>query len=396
MPRWACVGKSPWPHLDTSKTMDTTKARKLFEEYAPAMAYVCVRNPDGTEGIGSAFHVGDGVFVTARHVVDQKEILEVATTENQFVPAKPEKQSPEAGLRFVTPQSFAGTRKLIAGPFFHPDDKVDVAVFVTEKSDQPVVHLGSHLDDWLGTQLVLTSAVVMGYPPVPMSTGPVLIAARAEINAIIDPYHAPHPRFILSAMSRGGFSGGLALSELNFALGVITESLGRNAEPVELGFLSVLSIEPIYACLSAHKVLPEIQKKTWGDMNFWDDVSIHFSDAGIAGAQFDGKRYTSGGDIAGTERENSLVVRVRCSHSAVQDLALEAVKKLAATWEETLLTEHDTGAIEVRWPALPERHDAILDARAARLKIGSHLQDLMSSATDVLLDNGYRKYGTAW
>lgn len=52
----------------------------VYEKYSGAMAYVAVEGADGQIGIGSAFHVGEGVFVTARHVVDGKKITEVGTT----------------------------------------------------------------------------------------------------------------------------------------------------------------------------------------------------------------------------------------------------------------------------------------------------------------------------
>jgi S1-C subfamily serine protease len=54
------------------------------------MAYVAVRGKDGQEGIGSAFHVGDGVFVTARHVVEEKAIREIATFARTHVPLEGE------------------------------------------------------------------------------------------------------------------------------------------------------------------------------------------------------------------------------------------------------------------------------------------------------------------
>jgi hypothetical protein len=43
--------------------------RELYHRYGCCMAYITVEK-DGDENIGSAFHVGDGVFVTARHVVE--------------------------------------------------------------------------------------------------------------------------------------------------------------------------------------------------------------------------------------------------------------------------------------------------------------------------------------
>ena len=50
------------------------------------MAYVDIRKLDGSRGIGSAFHVGDNVFVTARPVVENNEIIEIKITEPAGIP----------------------------------------------------------------------------------------------------------------------------------------------------------------------------------------------------------------------------------------------------------------------------------------------------------------------
>jgi hypothetical protein len=50
------------------------------------MPYICAEDKEVKRGIGSAFHVGEGVFVTARHVVEHKQILEVRLTEALGLP----------------------------------------------------------------------------------------------------------------------------------------------------------------------------------------------------------------------------------------------------------------------------------------------------------------------
>lgn len=69
-------------------------------------------------------------------------------------------------------------------------------------------------------------------------------------------------------MPRGGFSGGLVITEDGFALGVVTQSLLMNREETELGFFTVLSVEPIYVCLAHHKLLPVCQRDGYAAM--WD------------------------------------------------------------------------------------------------------------------------------
>ena len=49
--------------------------RQLFRHYGPAVAYVEVESSDGDRGIGTAFHVGGGIYVTARHVVEGQTII---------------------------------------------------------------------------------------------------------------------------------------------------------------------------------------------------------------------------------------------------------------------------------------------------------------------------------
>lgn len=225
--------------------------RRSFEQYADAVVYVAVENPDGTPAIGSAFHVGHGVYVTARHVVDGVKITEVGSAFNLDVsvwepdPANPERLPGRAINRM--------RQKIVTkGPFFHPDPRMDVAVFEMDGIKGPAVPLGGHLDDWIDSRgLILAPVTVMGYPPIPLS-GPVLVTTRAEVNAIVDPITGGGPLFLLSCMARGGFSGGLAHCDWGdggFALGVVSRSLLMNNKAEELGYFAVLTIEPILVCL---------------------------------------------------------------------------------------------------------------------------------------------------
>jgi hypothetical protein len=118
---------------------------------------------------------------------------------------------------------------------------------VGDKPQDKVDHIpiGGHLDDYLGEELVLSKAMLMGFPPVPRTTAPVVVAVETEVNAVIDRYDGPHPHFVISAMPRGGFSGGPVFSEYGFLLGVMTDSLYNGEQSYELGFASVISVEPL-------------------------------------------------------------------------------------------------------------------------------------------------------
>jgi len=237
--------------------------RELFEKYAAAVAYIAVERSDGRQHVGTAFHVGAGVFVTARHVVEGFKILEISTTID-WSPPEPSKlvalprQDGEA-------TSFDARRGTIrAGPYFHSDPSVDVAALLVDGIVAPTIPLGGHLDDWLNDEaFILREVLIMGYPRVPLANKNVLVATRAEVNAIIDPYIGKHPRFIVSSIARGGFSGGPCLIEWDFALGLVTNSLLIDDKPAELGYMSVITVEPILECLGHNGIMPKELATLW-------------------------------------------------------------------------------------------------------------------------------------
>lgn len=238
--------------------MTHDKKRSLFEKYSSAVVYVEVEHQDGTRGIGSAFHVGDGVFVTARHVVEHKRIRSIAANEVTL-----EAKAERGGGRAVA--HGGGEAARWEGPFLHPDSRVDVAALVVHGVDCAVLPLGAHLDDWIGSEFVLTAVVMMGYPPIPHARSPILVAVSGEVNAVVDLYSAPNARFVVSQVARGGFSGGPAISEYGFVLGVVTDSLVEGDKSVESGFCSVLAVEPILDCLEHHKIMPQSIREFWSD-----------------------------------------------------------------------------------------------------------------------------------
>jgi hypothetical protein len=267
--------------------MDTKTANQMFRKHAAAVACIEVADKNGDLGVGAAFHVGDGVFLTARHVVEGMSISSIHSTEMLLLP--PEEAYPDLSDEQIEEWSRAlgftpltrtptGPMKLAGGPYFHPDDSADIAALKVDHVHPklPYVELGTHLDDWIKDEdWVLSEAIVLGYPPIPLTTSTHLVAVRAEINAVIGMMHSRNVHFIISAMPRGGFSGGLVLSEFGFALGMVTQSLVKDGGPAEMGFFTVTSVEPLYECLAHHKMLPEIQKEKWG--GFWNTKSLHYT-----------------------------------------------------------------------------------------------------------------------
>ena len=255
---------------------DTKALQQLYEKYKMSVALVEVRTSTGDTACGSAFHVGNGVFVTARHVVEHNTITDLLATEGTWFNHRP------------TPTDFPrqGGLEFADGPYLHPKPHVDVACFRIRELPfdkaypyPPAIPLGGHLDEWMDDGFTCSTALVLGYPPVPLSRAPDLFAVPATVSTVVGKLRlgdvAPEeedenedPRFgglffILSCTARGGFSGGPALCEWGgFSLGVVTEAFVRDGQPLETGFLGVLSVEPIYECLAEHGLLPP-EQLTW-------------------------------------------------------------------------------------------------------------------------------------
>jgi S1-C subfamily serine protease len=244
----------------------------LYEVYRPSVAYVDVEDAKtGDRGIGSAFHIGEGVFVTAAHVVRNKHVLELGTTHSYAVrdPAPRIKDKPYRGC---PPLRVKDPRVLLPNDVSADTHGPDVALIVVELANEgpPALKLGRHLDDWMmSDEMVLHRTLLLGYPPVPLTNNVQLIAVTCEVNArVTDLRTSAHPHFIISSMARGGFSGGPVLHEAGFVLGLVTESLVRDSRPEEFGFMTVLTVEPIFKLLVALKRLPAIQKEGWD--GYWD------------------------------------------------------------------------------------------------------------------------------
>ena len=238
--------------------------KELYERYKCCVVQITVRTQVGDLATGTGFHIGDGYIVTARHVVERHSIESVAGSNSS---------------RDVT----------IKNIFYPSSSKIDLAVLETDfslqhylqhylekttiiENDKPKekvdrIPLGEHLDDWIGDELVLTRVVAFGYPRIPLSKEYVLVAVQGEINAVIDKNSAPHPHFVISSIAREGFFGGPVISEYDFLLGVLIESLTDGDQALENSFASVISIEPLLELLHKNKI------RIKGNDNILDEIT---------------------------------------------------------------------------------------------------------------------------
>lgn len=247
--------------VDIPRDPATRWGKDAFMRYRGCVAFIATEDRDGGSGIGTCFHVGEGVFVTARHVVEDRTIIEIGfddglTSLSLLEDPRHWGEKPQ------------GSVTITRGPLYHPAPEIDLACFVAEPYPKQLIPLGGHLDDWMGQyELVLHRTLVLGYPPVQLTNEPMLVASLGEVNALVNLRTGRHPHFIVSSTARGGFSGGPALvayDEANAeggtaALGVVTLALCKNGEPEELGYMAVLTVEPVYDMLTHHHILPAQQ-----------------------------------------------------------------------------------------------------------------------------------------
>lgn len=232
-----------------------------FLKYKGCVAYIASKDANGDASIGTCFHVGNGVFVTARHVIEFRNDIEIQFDDDYI--ALDILQRPDYWVK-----KNPGNICISGDIHFHQDSSIDVACFKLDTYPEEYIPLGEHLDCFMDQYaLLLHRTLIFGYPPIPMTTKPVLVSCTGEINALVDTRHVKHRHFIVSSTARGGFSGGPALVAYNqmqknstALLGIVTSSFGMDNKSTESGYMAILTVEPIYDCLDQAGLLPEYQK----------------------------------------------------------------------------------------------------------------------------------------
>lgn len=225
-------------------------SRHFLRTYGAGVVYVSVEDAAGDCKIASAFHVGSGWFVTARHVVEHKTLKRIGRTDV----TQSSQKGADGRLHTTTIHPDFVSDK-VSPPVFHPDDKIDLAVFRCEDFSGPTIRLEPYTNELAYSEYLLDEILVLGYPPIPFSMRPFLVCVLGHVSAVIDHYVVGKRHFILSGTPRGGLSGGVALTLNSQAttLGVVTESLVTQGQSAENGFLTVLSAGVIEEFL--HEIL---------------------------------------------------------------------------------------------------------------------------------------------
>ena len=209
--------------------------RDIYHQCRRSVAYVTVKTIDGDESIGTAFHIGQGYFVTAKHVLEKNTLLEVCLTQPLSILDGPHSDP-------LTEQERPTLLTVVSSPIFAEGD-IDVAIFqVVEHEGIPAIPLNSMHDiNQTEDQALLSHVLCIGYPPIPLTTHPFQVAADATINAMVRFRGSDYLTYVLSATARGGFSGGPIIDETGNAIAMVTEGLVRDNNIAETGYMACLS-----------------------------------------------------------------------------------------------------------------------------------------------------------
>ena len=240
--------------MQETKTLDTRydTVNQLFYKVLPAIVAIETVDANGDYGIGTGFHVGDGIVLTARHVVEgmRSTKLESRHAQRGIIHEIVFAKNPLADVALLRTDL----------DFRHYREKTHIHGLKYRKSDHLL--LGVEWDDFADESLVLYDVIVMGFPPIPTAK-PAIITIRAHVSAIVDQYPIggknPPPVYVLSGIPRGGFSGAPMIVDAgdnSFVLGIVTSALVSNHGLPETGFMAAVTIESVLELLHENGVYP--------------------------------------------------------------------------------------------------------------------------------------------
>jgi len=229
----------------------TERLQAFYTEYKFCVVRITVSDEKEDLHNGTGFHIGEGVIVTAKHVLEKYKLKEIV---GHF-------EDREYNLKDIV----------------YPDDKnLDLALLITDftladymskKYKMPPmipksikkhdsIPLSWYLTDKVGKEIELMKVLVFGYPKVPFSAKSDLIVTTGEVNAFIKKYGEVAPYFIISIPPRGGYSGGPVISESGHVFGIMTESLYEKDKGHESGFFAVTPVDGLLKFMKQKGINP--------------------------------------------------------------------------------------------------------------------------------------------
>lgn len=145
------------------------------------------------EGIGSGCFIDKTTIATCRHVIeDLKQKIKIID---------------ESGKEYT-----------IKNVVYHPNDMYDLAKVTVNEEYTGFTY---QFEDSVS---IIQKAIVFGYPPIPLTSKPFLVANLGEISSIVDDYHSKAECLILSCITRPGNSGGSVINENGKLIGIMIQN----------------------------------------------------------------------------------------------------------------------------------------------------------------------------
>jgi hypothetical protein len=208
----------------------------IYRRYRRSVVMLSGLTASGDPSAATAFHIGDGIFVTARHVADELH--------NRLLHVSGGGVSPYHQVSFTEPD-------------------IDVALLLCDvgllspEYRQVFIPLPPALNDLIDESQALERVLVMGYPRIPMTANAHIVAATGEIISVVWTMSDQHgPSFVISHLPRGGLSGAPVFDGSGELIGVVVDSLGLAGVPYELGYTAATTVEPILRLLAGANLLP--------------------------------------------------------------------------------------------------------------------------------------------
>jgi hypothetical protein len=225
-----------------------------------AVLYISVENSGGNQDIGTGFHIGDGYVATARHVIEGNTIRCIGRNDTSAF----RRQMPGGGTKLTSCHTPFQEAKF-EGPFHHPNEQVDVSILKLPWQIEPTIQLSLSVDQLTEGELLMNEVLVMGYPPIPISSSPQIVIFRGDISAVITSYTENERHLVISGMARGGFSGApiIHTSYPTTSYGMVTRALLNRDKATELGFICGVTPRAIFETIDAHKIYIRAIQKTY-------------------------------------------------------------------------------------------------------------------------------------
>ncbi|HUW44711.1 MAG TPA: serine protease [Dehalococcoidia bacterium] len=237
------------------------KLKELYFKYSWCILKIIVEDKFGDIHVGTGFHIGKGLVATARHILDNKKIKSIGSEASvDPVVVNQIHLSANAQIDVAVLETSFSLEKSMDRVFYHIGKK-NIPARECRASYLP---LQETYDDWIGSELILSRCLIIGYPQIPTMYQTTLFAVAADVNAVTGSYAREHAHYIVSNIPRGGFSGAPVISEYDFVLGIVTTSFTKRNGVTELGFCGAVSVEPLFVVLSENNLRPEgISDEFW-------------------------------------------------------------------------------------------------------------------------------------